>query len=84
MWFKIFTQIICVIYFNAVPQAPVIPPDLSAPYGLNRFSLKAGDHLTNITLRNDFGYSGVSETHTHTHAHTHTCTHAHTQSLVYI
>ena len=38
----------------------MIPPDLSAPYGLNRFSLKAGDHLTNITLRNDFSYSGVS------------------------
>ena len=49
------------MYFYPVPHAPVIPPDLSAPYGLNRYRLKSGDHLTNMALRNDFNYSGVSK-----------------------
>lgn len=53
--------VIVTMYFNLVPHAPVIPPDLSAPYGLNRYRLKSGDHLTNMALRNDFNYSGVNK-----------------------
>ena len=59
-------RIICyidlvIIVTRLVLQAAVIPPDLSLPYTFNRYRLKTGDHLTNVEIRSDFNYHGVSD-----------------------